>query len=76
MAPLVELLRPTLKLIRDSFRRFLALGEKFDLPKKVYFNGHRLSDFCLGVQFPAECSYAGTGGLPRHESCSCARSSA
>ena len=74
MAPPVELLRPTLKLIRDSFRNLLALGGKFDLPKKVYFNGHRLSDFCLGVQFPAECSNAGTGGLPRHESCSCARS--
>ena len=65
MAPLVELLRPTLKLIRDCFRKLLALGGKFDLSKKVYFHGHRLSDFCLGVQFPAECSNAGTGGLPR-----------
>ena len=61
MAPLVELIRLTLKLIRGCFRKLLALGGKFDLPKKVYFNGHRLSDFCLDVQFPAECSYAGTG---------------
>ena len=61
MAPIVELLRPTLKLIRDCFRKILNLVGKFDLQKKVYFNGHRLCDFCLGVQFPAECSYAGTG---------------
>ena len=45
MAQLVELLRPNLKLIRDCFRKLQALGDKFDLPKKVYFNGYRLSDF-------------------------------
>ena len=61
MAPLFELLRITLKLIRGCFRKLLALGGKFDLQKQVYFNGHRLSDFCLGVQFPAECLFAGTG---------------
>ena len=61
MAPLVELLRINLKLIRGCFRNLLTLGGKFDLQKQVYFDGHRLSDFCLGVQFPAESSYAGTG---------------
>ena len=61
MAPLVELLRFNLKLIRDCFRRILALGGKFELQKQVYFNGQRLSDFFLDVQFPAESSYAGTG---------------
>ena len=61
MATLVELLRINLKLIRGCFRKILALGGKFDLQKQVYFDGHRLSDFCLGVQFPAESSYTGTG---------------
>ena len=61
MAPLVELLRINLKLIRGCFRMIMALGGKFDLQKQVYFDGRRLSDFCLGVQFTADSSYAGTG---------------